>query len=291
VLSHYLTDPLMPLHTGQTEDEAQVHKFIEWGTSKIYRELVSTHAAARAMQNWKLTNDGDSVSADPGSDWLALMIIQGAQLAHRHYDTMIDDYDPAAGSSDPASGFGDTCRNSIAMLLGWSIKAVAYTIDRAIIEADVSPPKRSLTASSVLSTMSTPIFWITRRMTDKQDRKAVSAIWNELQKTGKVVHSLPEDDRAVRAAHASEVLKVSLDELDRRPIRKAGTARRGEIESRAGGDGEVISMPVRPQRTPRAYLRPQSHIVEAPSIGPKTADRLQRIGIHTVRHLLAVDYG
>ena len=30
VLSHYVTDPLMPLHTGQSEDEGQVHKFIEW---------------------------------------------------------------------------------------------------------------------------------------------------------------------------------------------------------------------------------------------------------------------
>ena len=42
VLSHYVTDPLMPLHTGQTEDEGQVHKFIEWGTAKIYADLVST---------------------------------------------------------------------------------------------------------------------------------------------------------------------------------------------------------------------------------------------------------
>jgi len=84
VLSHYVTDPLMPLHTGQTEDEAQIHKFIEWGTVKIYEQLVSTHEAARSLVNWK---PPEYASSD---DWQALLIIAGAELSHGHYDVMHD---------------------------------------------------------------------------------------------------------------------------------------------------------------------------------------------------------
>ncbi|APZ91631.1 hypothetical protein Fuma_01220 [Fuerstiella marisgermanici] len=299
VLSHYVTDPLMPLHTGQTEDEGQVHKFIEWGTAKIYRELVTTHAAARAMQNWKLTADGQAASAKAGNDWLPLMIIQGATLANEHYDVMIDHYDPVRGRKNAADGFDDTSRESLATLLGWSIKAVAFVLDQAIAEANVAPPKRSLTVSAVLSSVSVPIFWVTRRMADKQERKVVTAIWKELQETGKVVHSLPEDDQAIRTAHAEEVLQISIDELNRRPTRKAGTGQQTPPETQTTTDRDVIAIstardaakpvPTDQKRVLRPYLQPQNHIVEAPSIGPKTADRLQRIGIHTVRHLLTAD--
>ena len=116
VLSHYVTDPLMPLHTGQTEDEAQVHRFIEWGTARIYEQLVATHDAARSLVNWKSPEYAIS------DDWLALLVIEGAELSHEHYDVMIDHYDPAIGHKQPEAGFDDTCKTSLAKLLGWSIR-------------------------------------------------------------------------------------------------------------------------------------------------------------------------
>lgn len=276
VLTHYVTDPLMPLHTGQTEDEAQVHRFIEWGTAKIYENLVYTHETARVLQNWQ---PPENVTSE---DWLPLLIIEGAKVAHDHYDVMIDHYDPAIGRDNPGEGFDDECRASISMMLGWSIKAIAYVIDQAIIEAGVGPPKRNLTVATFLSGVSTPLFWITRKLADRKDRKAVTAIWEELQATGKVIENLPEDDSIVRAAHAEEILGVPVQELDRIPVRKAGTK---WLPDDAPHITKKRAKPLT-RRPPRFHLELDSPVVDAPSIGPKTAGRLHQIEIHTVEQLV-----
>ena len=39
-------------------------------------------------------------------------------------------------------------------------------------------------------------------------------IFDEVLRTGKVLQSLPEDEKAVRALHAEEVLKIPLGDLD-----------------------------------------------------------------------------
>lgn len=276
VLTHYVTDPLMPLHTGQTEDEAQVHKFIEWGTAKIYQNLIYTHETARVLQNWK---PPENVTSE---DWLPLLIIEGAKVAHAHYDIMIDHYDPAIGRDNPGEGFDDTCRASISSLLGWSMKAIAFVLDQAIIESDVEPPTRRLGLATILSGLSTPLFWITRKLADRKDRETVAAIWEELQATGKVIETLPEDDSIVRAAYAEEVLGVPVQELDRVPVRRAGSRWQAD-------ELPHITRKLRPHnvaRPPRFYLELDSAVVDAPSIGPKTAGRLHQIEIHTVEQLV-----
>ncbi|MCA9197425.1 MAG: DUF4332 domain-containing protein [Planctomycetales bacterium] len=52
---------------------------------------------------------------------------------------------------------------------------------------------------------------------------------------------------------------------------------------------EADSRPVRGPETLRFYLEPSDPIVDAPSIGPKTADRFQTIGVTTVSEFLEMD--
>ncbi|MCA9084103.1 MAG: DUF4332 domain-containing protein [Planctomycetaceae bacterium] len=365
VLSHYVTDPLMPLHTGQTEDEGQVHKFIEWGTAKAYEQLVTTHDAARVLQNWKPPSATES-----GTLWLEELIQSGATLANQYYDVLIDHYDPSESQKNPVAGFDDTSRRALSRVLAWSIKAIAFTLDQGIRDSAVSAPRKSLSVATVLSGISTPLFWITRNLSDAKDRKEVQAIWNELQATGRVVKTLPEDDRVVRKLHASEVLGIEEDDLTLIPIRKAGSLHERQnfatekpattsakpsspiqataqtersqpvskpttpltipattpsmpvvaeadsqlttttpssenegapgAESVSATESSVVteseattqqSAPENSQRTPadrspRFYLELQSPVVNAPSIGPKTARRLNQIGIRTVQDLL-----
>lgn len=281
VLSHYVTDPLMPLHTGQSEDEGQVHKFIEWGTAKIYDDLLSSPPAEQILKSW--------VAPEPErDDWLGHLIITGAQTAHAHYDIMIDHYDPAIGRKKVAEGFDQTCRDSLALLLGWSVRAFSFVLDRAISEANASPGKSALQLATVISGISIPIFWVTRQLASVADRSALRAIWNELQATGKVIASLPADEREIRQQHASEVLEVSLDELDTVQPRKAGGKRLQSQAAETTRKGTHAATPgaILMQKPP---LTRGSPVVDAPSIGPKTAARLEQIGIETVEQLLAAD--
>ncbi len=285
VLSHYITDPFMPLHTGQTEDEAAVHKLVEWGTSGAYRDLVATLPAARGIYNWK------PPTADNPDDWLAVLMIDGATRAHESYDIMIDHYDPVRGRSNPAAGMDTQCRETIAHLLGRSMRAIAWVIDRAINESGATPPARSISAATVLSGLSTPVFFLTRRLANKEDRIAVKAILRELKETGRVIESLPEDDRTIRTAHAAEVRQVSEKDLARERVRRPGTQfriatpeeqREKRLKRNRRHRQQAIPMPT-------VRLAPHDDVVDAPSIGPKTAARLRAIGIHTVADLLAAD--
>ncbi len=51
----------------------------------------------------------------------------------------------------------------------------------------------------------------------------------------------------------------------------------------------AVPLPVRAPRSPRYYLKADAPIVDAPSIGPKTATRFQQIGLTTVEDLLRAD--
>ena len=49
-------------------------------------------------------------------------------------------------------------------------------------------------------------------------------MYKEFQKTGKVVKTLPDDDKLIRKLHASQVLRVPLKQLDKQEIGPIGTA-------------------------------------------------------------------
>lgn len=215
VLSHYFTDPFMPLHTAQSESEGSVHRALEWSVTKSYEEL----------QNLLIDDLGGypDVQAPEGEDWLGAMIRAGARAAHGSYDALIDHYNVPVGVKDPPRGLDQECRDRIAPLIGAATVGFARVLERAIDEADVSPPLRSISIPGFLESLDLPFQWVANRIYDSRQRAAVEAIYEEFSNTGKVIHSLSEDDRAVRRMHAEEVLKISLAELDRMPARAPGT--------------------------------------------------------------------
>jgi len=285
VLTHYVTDPFMPLHTAQTEDEGAVHRMIEWGASLAYRDLVATLPAARGIHNWKPPAESDT------SDWLALLIIDGATLANQSYEVLIDHYDPVRGKKNAVDGMDTECREIMAHLLGRCIKALAWILDRAIMESAVEAPSRRVSAATVLSGLSTPVFFLTRKLSRKEDRATVRAILRELQQTGRVIEALPEDDRVVRSAHAAEVLQIDEDELARQRVRRPGTQFRIATPEEQRAKRFRKQPKPRPAKSPATTIRLASHqdVVDAPSIGPKTAARLNAVGIRTVGDLLSAD--
>lgn len=344
VLSHYYTDPLQPLHTAQSEAESAIHRAAEWSMAQCYDEFRQI-----IVEDF---GGYPEVDRPDGPDWLETMVREGADLANPHYEVVIDHYDLERGRKDPPAGLDQEIKDRIARVVAHAVVGFARILEQAFAEADVKPPDSPVTLHGVLSALTVPIFKVTRRMANSGERRVVESMYRELKETGRVLKTLPEDERTVRALHAQEILGVPVQSLDAQTPRPAGTQygagaearprgrrrvdnldrRRGE-ESRppsdaanslpaesvndrdrpgraestipaAGGfapmdlsDVELSespsaspSTPVRDVRTTATFhLDTSSPVEEAPSVGPKTARRLLKLGVRTVKDLLELD--
>lgn len=216
VLSHYYTDPIQPFHTGQCEAEGIVHRAAEWSIACAYREL--TDILEADLGGWP------DVAVPEGDDWLAKMVIAGADLANPHYEVCIDHYDMKKGVKDPPSGLDQEIKDRIARLIGHAVVGYARIMERAFAESQAVPPATNITLLGIMSRLTIPIFWVTKKLKDAKERAIVEATFKEYEATGKVIDTLSDDDFTIRKAHCEEVLKKPLEELDEEEPKPIGTA-------------------------------------------------------------------
>ena len=239
VLSHYYADPIQPFHTGQTEEEGVIHRAVEWSIARS-RDVIDELIEANGYPDVKVPG---------GAGFVADMVLDGATLSNTYYHTFIDHYDIDRGVSHPPAGLDDTMREAIAELVAYATAGFAALVSRAVEEAAVAPPKVSLTLQGYIETLDIPLRWITAKLADVSDRSQVERMYKEFRKTGKVVKTLPDDDKFIRKLHAAQVLRVPLKELDKQEIAAIGTAHvrpagqeaevEPEIESETGPDIET----------------------------------------------------
>ncbi|HWA23416.1 MAG TPA: DUF4332 domain-containing protein, partial [Caulobacterales bacterium] len=206
----------------------------------------------------------------------------------------------------------EAIERAIAPLIGLAAVTLARIYERAFAEAAIAPPMSPTGLDAFFTTMSAPINVIANKIADGAEKKLVLAMYAEFQKSGKVRATLPADDREVRALYALEVLNVPLSTLNAKWPREIGKAHgQGEFPAR----GEDIAAPPRKPKaekpeaiappapaiapaapepeaaTPRPgpRLHREDPIVDAPSIGAKTAARLEAVGLRTVADLLAAE--
>jgi predicted flap endonuclease-1-like 5' DNA nuclease len=196
VLSHYLTDPLHPFHTGQSAAENNIHRAVEWSISRAYDAL------------WQLAGEqpAPTVSIADTTNWLETLVCDGASEANRHYEGLIAHYDFTRGVVDPPAGLDVVAQRMVAALLARAAMTFGMVLQRAIDEAAVPAPEVNLTLDTVLATVKIPIKSLQKRLANTGDRRAVEQMYDELQATGRVETHLPADDRAIRTAYAEEVL-------------------------------------------------------------------------------------
>jgi predicted flap endonuclease-1-like 5' DNA nuclease len=324
VLSHYYADPLMPLHTAQTEEAGIVHRACDRSTFRSYDQL-------KAILERDLGGYPD-VKVSTGPRWLTEMVKTGARLSHEHYDVVIDHYNINKGWRNPIAGLDDELRVSLAECLGHAVIGVARILDRAIESAGVPAPKSGIGIAGVRAWFRIPAMRWKRGRATARERRIVKIAFKEFRKTGKVTSALPEDEKTVRRLHAEDVLGTTLETLDAikprlvgtkhgtgtylRPM-SAATAPVVSIEMKRGaedvaakapsGSGQVagstkntttgpnsgsapaprLAKPV--PRLAKFHLDPTSSLADAPSVGNRTAQKLEAIGIRTVTQLLARD--
>ena len=214
-LSHYFSDPFMPLHTACTEEDTRVHQAIEWSIGQSY---------GRLQQIVEHEQGGyPEIDAPRGDFWLERMIFAGATLAHAHYDAVLQHYDLERAIRDPQSGMDQECQDRLAICLAHAVAGFARVLERAIREADVESPPVETTLLGFAMAAIGPVRAIWFHCQDLNERMKIQAVFDEVQRTGKVVKNLPEDDREVRRLHAEEVLKVPQHQLDHQPTGQTGT--------------------------------------------------------------------
>jgi predicted flap endonuclease-1-like 5' DNA nuclease len=316
-LSHYYSDPLMPLHTAQTEEAGIVHRACDRSVFRSYDVLT-------AILERDLGGHPD-VKVSTGPRWLAEMVKTGARLSHEHYDVVIDHYNIQKGSRNPAAGLDDELRVSLAECLGHAVIGTARILDRAIEAAGIPAPKCGIGIAGLRAWFRIPTLRWKRGRAAARERRIVKAAFTEFRKTGKVTRALPEDEKTVRRLHAEDVLGTTLETLDSIKPRLVGTkhgtgtylrpmnaaaARVVSIEMRPNAEGTSesaaaqtdpgkvaagqnsgaaatarVSKPV--PRLAKFHLDPSSALADAPSIGNRTAQKLEALGIRTVTQLLA----
>lgn len=195
VFSHYLSDPLQPFHTGQSEAESNIHRAFEWSTSNAYAALMKLAA-----------NGGPSkILVGDTSNWLEALVTTGAGKANAHYEKLLGAFRSAPVRRRSRIGARRGCRRIIAMQLDRAISLVAVVIDRAIVEFGAKAPEVALGLDTLLALIKVPAKMWTKRLENAEERRLVEAMYDELKATGTVEKTLPEDDRMVRDRHAAEV--------------------------------------------------------------------------------------
>ena len=269
VLSHYVADPIHPFHTGQSEAESHIHRALEWSTATSYDAL---------KKEWPDAGSGALPALPDGPDWLERLVCQGAEHAHGHYHTLLVHYDFHKGVVDPPAGLDAQARRALAGLIATAAATIAIVLDRAFTEAGVAPPKVALTLDTVLATLTVPRKWVLNTLADAADRRQVQA-------TGNVDRTLTEDDRTIRDLHAKEVRGAAGERQTTERAARIRAAAASVIEPAVARGRQAAPADRRNDQAQR--LSATDPVEAAPSIGAKTAKRLDRIGLKTVADLLA----
>jgi len=196
VLSHYYTDPVMPLHTAQSKEETVIHRACEWSIAQSYdaiRDII------RARIGFPDLEPGE------GAEWLAQMVRDGAIFSNQYYDTLVRNYDFAKGASDPPAGLDRELRDMLAKVLAYAATGWSRILERAIDESEARPPRTNPTVQAFFTTLKVPIHYITKRLTEENERAIVVAMYEELSETGALEEMLAGEQRTIRRLYEEQV--------------------------------------------------------------------------------------
>jgi len=235
VLSHYFTDPLMPLHTAQSERETLVHRPMEWSICKSYD---------RILKLWTEDNLRLVFQLGDGEGWLGEAILKGARFANRSYKRLVESYDIDLGTANPAAGLNPESLQTFAELFGLAITGLARIIERAASEAEtrcgVTMPAVGLTLPALLAALQVPEQLWVRRIENCKERLAIEALMEEYRETGTVKKNIPDEvyvkQRVMQVREREAVWTKRQEERVR--ARELAAA-----QSAPGAKAEIISFP------------------------------------------------
>lgn len=303
ILSHYASDPFMPLNTRQSEAGNIVQLGIEWSVCRTYGQIQSV-----------LEEDFGgypAIEIPAESDSVERVIRSGAELAVQHYDALIGHFDLTQALLDPEEALDQESQDRLALCLGAAVVSVARIIELALKKSAAEPPKQEMSGSGLVASLKAPFRLISCHNYEQITQRRLEAMHDELELTGQVAESLPEEQREIRRQFAEEVLHVSPEALGSQmaavagKLRGQGAAPRYRPHRLRSGPGVVRTTSLASQLAGMsasrsgddepAILRIECHlsraspIEDAPMVAPTMAARLRAAAIDTIGDLLAAD--
>lgn len=288
VLSHYVTDPMMPLHTEQSADEGIVHRPLEWNVCKAYPALNARLDEATGSRS---TQPDRPLASGSGQDWLTQVVADGATFANQYYHPMIKEH-LALCKTGKSPVLNTNLEDMLLTIFDYTLFAWAGVLEHIADDCEADLPDFSLTLTTLLASIDVPFAWIVRRVGDATERRAVEKLLREYQTTGKVQDNQPRECRVVTQERLADRKgfrfgNPSLVKSKKAKVPEPVKPTEISVASPQRADSEQVFTEVISQRSARVNL--DSPLVDAPSIGPRTASRFEKLAIHTIREFLKAD--
>lgn len=326
VMSHYYVDPIQPFHTHQTEEENVIHRAVEWSFSKSYatfQKIIEAdlggypEISAPAGEKWlaEMVRTGANASnahyetvidhynfaagvKDPpaGLDQELKNVIAGlvAHAAAGLACILDRAFEEAAVKPPVINGALQACFLAMKAPIKAVLAKIADAGERKLVEAQYEEFRKTGKVRDTLSEDDKVVRELFAAEVLKTPLSSLNAKWP--RETGV---------KAGQGAQARALpKKTPKKEIAAKPPKEAPTLLPAPVTMAAPAPVSAPeAKPEKPAKAPKAdnaetpvalsldnayALDPESPVVDAPSIGPKTARRLEAVGVHTISDLLAL---
>ncbi|ANP46588.1 DUF4332 domain-containing protein [Candidatus Viadribacter manganicus] len=325
VMSHYYVDPIQPFHTHQTEEENVIHRAVEWSFSKSYstfQQILENDLGgypkmdAPGGDNWlaEMVRAGAKLSN------------QYYETVIDHYDFAKGVKDPPAGLDQElkdtiaklvghaAVGLARILDRAFAeaavrpprmgddlqgffLALEIPIQAVLKTMDNAAsrreVEAQYEEYRRTGKVRTTLGDDDKAVREMHALEVLKSPLSNLDAKWpREIgAKAGEGAPARAMSTKIPAIPRARQTRTIDLAPKAELPvIAPAPVPEPKQVKQQAPRElPEGAPLAKREKTLPKFTLNEGAPVVQAPSIGPKTAKRLEAVGVKTIADLLALN--
>lgn len=325
VLSHYFVDPFQPFHTHQTEEESTIHRAVEWSFSKSYTTFQTLLEAGGGYPDVAVPGGADWLAQMLRAG--AKAANTHYELIIDHYDFDVGVKRPAAGLDDTlrsaiaglvghaAVGFArvldcafedaavkpprvPATLDALFAALGAPIEAVLKAIDdgatRREVRARYDEYRRTGKVRATLGEDDKVVRALHAEEVLKTPLSSLDAKWPReigAKAPGRVHPIAPARARA-KAGRTTPAPVVERAPAPRPPVSvepPPKPAPRVAREPKVRRELPVGAPRAKAEKTlPRFTLSDAAPVVQAPSIGAKTAKRLEALGVRTIADLMAL---
>lgn len=328
VMSHYYVDPIQPFHTAQTEEEGVIHGAVERSIAKSYLVLQKmleqelggypeveklggetwaadmVRAGARHSNPFYETlidhyNHAAGVR-DPQAgldDELKRVIARLIGYAASGFARMLDGVIAEAAVAPPQlSGDLTALFLALEVPIQFVLKKIEDSEDRKFVAAQYEEFRRTgkvretlreddkvVRALHAAEVLSTPLSSLDARWPREVGLQARA---NDAPPAKKV--KKPAAPKPAKAEKPPPVAKPAKAEKPKQETPANPVAATPPIAAMVAPPPAKEQQPAKEKQNARSTLQAESPVVDAPSIGPKTARRLEAVGVHTVGDLLSL---